>query len=198
MVMLEDLLAHAISLVAEKHGAAIQETFGVELVVPTTPFPRITMKDAYALLKTEGYKLPPERKGDLDPGAERALGAYVKEEFGHDYVFVTDWPATVRAFYHMRLESDHLLTKSFDLLGKGIELATGAQREHRVKQLTDQALEKGLGLELLQNYINYFRYGCPPHGGFGLGLGRLMMVLLGLPSIREAVYLFRGPNRLEP
>lgn len=198
MVMLEDLLAHAISLVAEKHGAAIQETFGVELVVPTTPFPRITMKDAYALLKAEGYKLPPERKGDLDPGAERALGAYVKEKFGHDYVFVTDWPATVRAFYHMRLESDHLLTKSFDLLGKGIELATGAQREHRVKQLTDQALEKGLGLELLQNYINYFRYGCPPHGGFGLGLGRLMMVLLGLPSIREAVYLFRGPNRLEP
>ena len=126
------------------------------------------------------------------------MGEYVKEKYGNDFVFVKDWPATVRAFYHMRFEDQPLLTMSFDLLGKGLELTTGAQREHRYEVLKVQAIEKGLGVELLQNYLNYFRYGCPPHGGLGLGLNRLLMVMLNLPSIRDAVYLFRGPNRLEP
>jgi len=90
------------------------------------------------------------------------------------------------------------LTKSFDLLGRGLEITTGAQREHRYEVLKNQALAKGLTLPPIQNYLNYFRYGCPPHGGLGLGLSRLLMVMLDLSNIREAVYLFRGPNRLEP
>ena len=98
----------------------------------------------------------------------------------------------------MVYEDNHALTKSFDLLGRGLEITTGAQREHRYEVLKNQALEKGLTLPPIQNYLNYFRYGCPPHGGLGLGLSRLLMVMLDLPNIREAVYLFRGPNRLEP
>ena len=198
MKFAEGWLAYVYQVVKEKHGEVIQQTFDVKIEVPSVPFPRLTMAEAYQILKDQDYKLPPERKGDLDPGAERALGAYVKEKYGNDFVFVTDWPFTVRPFYHMLSEENPLLTKSFDLLGRGLEITTGAQREHRVEQLTQQALQKGLTLSPIQNYLDYFRYGCPPHGGFGLGLSRLLMVMLNLPNIREAVYLFRGPNRLIP
>lgn len=198
MTFAENWLSYVYAEVKARHGDAIKEVFGVELEVPQVPFPRLTMSEAYQILKDQGYKLPPERKGDLDPGAERALGAYVKERFGNDFVFVKDWPIAVRPFYHMRFEDRPELTKSFDLLGRGLEITTGAQREHRFEVLKNQALEKGLTLPPIQNYLNFFRYGCPPHGGLGLGLSRLLMVMLDLPNIREAVYLFRGPNRLEP
>ena len=198
MTFAEKLLAHAYQAVKEKHHDAIVENFGVELEVPQTPFPRMTMSEAYQILKSLDYKLPPEKKGDLDPGAERALGDFVKKEYGNDFVYVTDWPFTVRPFYHMLHPDNQALTRSFDLLGKGLEITTGAQREHRYEILAKQALDKGLTLEPIQNYLNYFRYGCPPHGGLGMGLSRLLMVMLNLPSIREAVFLFRGPNRLEP
>lgn len=198
MTFAENWLSYVYAEVKARHGDAIKEVFGVELEVPQVPFPRLTMSEAYQILKDQGYKLPPERKGDLDPGAERALGAYVKERFGNDFVFVKDWPIAVRPFYHMRFEDRPELTKSFDLLGRGLEITTGAQREHRFEVLKNQAMEKGLTLPPIQNYLNFFRYGCPPHGGLGLGLSRLLMVMLDLPNIREAVYLFRGPNRLEP
>lgn len=198
MTFAEKLLAHAYQAVKEKHHDAIVENFGVELEIPQTPFPRMTMSEAYQILKSLDYKLPPEKKGDLDPGAERALGDFVKKEYGNDFVYVTDWPFTVRPFYHMLHPDNQALTRSFDLLGKGLEITTGAQREHRYEILVKQALDKGLTLKPIQNYLNYFRYGCPPHGGLGMGLSRLLMVLLNLPSIREAVFLFRGPNRLEP
>jgi aspartyl-tRNA synthetase len=90
------------------------------------------------------------------------------------------------------------LTYSFDLLWNGLEITTGAQREHRYHVLLRQAEEKGLSPEPMSDYLNCFRFGCPPHGGFGLGLGRLLMAMLGLESIRDATFLFRGPNRLTP
>src|ERR1044071_9307530 len=90
------------------------------------------------------------------------------------------------------------LTLSLDLLWKGLEGTTRAQREHRHEVLAGQAAEKGMNLEPMAYYANAFRYGCPPHGGFGMGLNRMLMVLLGLGSIREATFLFRGPNRLTP
>ncbi len=194
----ERWLQYIYKRVKETHGEAIQEYFGVDLVVPEVPFPRLTMAEAYAILKDQNYALPPEKKGDIDPGGERLLGQYVKEKYGNDFVFIIDWPIAVRPFYHMRHEDNPGLTKSFDLLGSGLEITTGAQREHRYDILLRQAEEKGLHAEPIQDYLNFFRYGCPPHGGFGLGLARLMMVMLNLPNIREAVYLFRGPNRLTP
>jgi aspartyl-tRNA synthetase len=149
-------------------------------------------------LKEVGYELPPEKKGDLDPGGERALAQYIKEKHGHDFFFLIDWPIQVRPFYHMRHPDDQKLTRSFDLIAGGLEIATGAQREHRYEVLKKQALEVGLGLENIQFYLDFFRFGCPPHGGFGMGLSRLLMVLLQIQNIRETVYLFRGPNRLHP
>ncbi len=198
MNFMERWLAYTYEKVIEKHADAVKETFDVDLEVPRIPFPRITMADAHKLLKEEGYKLPPEKLHDLDPGAERALGNYFKEKEGHDYVFVTDWPFDARPFYHMLDPDNQEITRSFDLLGRGLEVATGAQREHRYEVLKKQALAKGLTLEPIQDYLNFFRYGTPPHGGFGFGLSRFLMILLNLSNIREAVYIFRGPTRLSP
>jgi len=198
MAFQENWLQYCYARVKELHGDAIKETFDVDLVVPQVPFPRIPMREAIEILKSRGYVMPADKKGDIDPAGEREIAAYVKEKYNHDFVFLTDWPVTVRPFYHMRLDGDDTLTRSFDLIANGLEITTGAQREHRVEVLTKQAFEKGLTLEPIQYYLDFFRYGCPPHGGFGLGLSRLMMVLLNLPNIREAVYIFRGPTRLNP
>jgi len=188
----ERMLAHALGAVAGEHGAAIRELCGTEVVVPAVPFPRITLAAAHDILGRSG------ERADLDPAGERAIAAHVAERTGHEFVFVTEYPASVRPFYHMRPAGQQQLTCSFDLLWQGLEITTGAQREHRYDVLVRQAAEKGLSTEPMRDYLECFRYGCPPHGGFGLGLGRLLMVLLGLESIREAMFLFRGPNRLTP
>ena len=198
MAFEENWLQYVYTRVKELHGEAVKETFGVDLVVPTVPFPRIPMREAVEILKSRGYTLPADKKGDIDPGGEREIAAYVKEKFNHDFVYLTDWPIGVRPFYHMRLEGDETLTRSYDLIANGLEITTGAQREHRPDVLARQAIEKGLHTEPIQFYIDFFRFGCPPHGGFGLGLSRLLMVMLNLPNIREAVYIFRGPTRLNP
>ncbi|MFI6489219.1 aspartate--tRNA(Asn) ligase [Streptomyces sp. NPDC050564] len=197
MAFEEQMLTHAITKVAAAHGGAIRETFGVEVTVPTTPFPRITMAEAQEILRAKGWD--PERiKEDLDPEGERRISAHIKEQSGHEWVFITHYPTGIRPFYHMRPADDWSVTLSFDLLWKGLEVTTGAQREHRYDVLLKQAAEKGMNTEPMQDYLNCFRFGCPPHGGLGMGLGRVLMVLLGLDSIREATFLFRGPNRLTP
>lgn len=197
MVFEEQMLTHAVAKVADVHGEAIRETFGVDVTVPTTPFPRVTMAEAQKILRAVGWD-PAGEKEDLDPEGERGISAHFKEKTGHEWVFITHYPTSIRPFYHMRPENDPGSTLSFDLLWKGLEVTTGAQREHRYDVLLKQAAEKGMSTEPLQDYLNAFRFGCPPHGGLGMGLGRVLMVLLGLDSIREAAFLFRGPNRLTP
>jgi aspartyl/asparaginyl-tRNA synthetase len=179
----ERMLAHVLRAVAAEHD--------VPVTVPKTPFPRITMAEARKLLGELG-------EGDLNPEGERLTGAHIAREFGHEFVFVTDYPASVRPFYHMRPADNARSTLSFDLLWKGMEITTGAQREHRYDVLLAQAAEKGLSPEPMRAYLDCFRFGCPPHGGFAIGLGRLLMVALGLESLRDATFLFRGPNRLTP
>lgn len=192
----EEWLAYVIGRIAALHGDEIKKHFGVDVIVPTTPFPRITLDDARHVLARGGHDIP--HKSDLDPEGERRLAQYVKESFGHEFVFVTDYPASVRAFYHMRYEDRPDVTKSFDLLWKGLEITTGAQREHRLDILKRQAVERGFHLDPLQDYLSFFRYGCPPHGGMGVGLTRLLMMILGVNNVREVTYLYRGPNRLTP
>ncbi|MBN9175653.1 MAG: aspartate--tRNA(Asn) ligase [Microbacterium sp.] len=194
--MQEELLATAIAAVKEKHGAEIEELFGVEVVVPTLPFPRIPLAEARDIVKARGHETQ-RIDGDLEPEGERQVSAHVEETFGHQFVFVTDYHPEIRPFYHMR-DAETGLTKSYDLLFKGVEITTGAQREHRIDVLERQAVEKGLDLGGLEHYLDFFRYGVPPHGGFGMGLARVLMLLLGESSIREVTFLFRGPTRLAP
>jgi len=194
--MQEELLQFAFQAVKDKHGDEIQELFGIEVQVPQIPFPRIPLAEARRIVAERGYEIP-RTDGDLDPEGERQISAYVEETYGHQFVFITDYHPEIRAFYHMR-DPETGLTKSYDLLFKGVEITTGAQREHRVDILIEQAKEKGLDPEHLDFYFDFFRYGAPPHGGFGMGLARVLMLLLGESSIREVTYLFRGPTRLAP
>ncbi|HWX75725.1 MAG TPA: aspartate--tRNA(Asn) ligase, partial [Solirubrobacteraceae bacterium] len=195
MAFEERWLAHVFALVAREHGEQIERTFGARVLVPEVPFPRVTLAEAKELLGARGEPVPAL---DLDPPSERALSEIIAETHGHEFAFVTDYPTAVRAFYHMRHAEDPGLTKSFDLLWRGIELTTGAQREHRYEQLVAQAREKGVEPESISYYLDFFRFGCPPHGGFGFGLTRLLMQLLGQDNVREVTYLYRGPHRLLP
>lgn len=197
MKMQEELLVAAISAVKEKHGEEIKELFDVDVVVPTIPFPRIPLAEAKKIVAERGYEVP-RNDDDMDPEGERQIAAYVAEKYGHEFVFLTDYATSIRPFYHMRNAEDQTITNSYDLIWRGTEITTGAQREHRIDILEAQAREKGLDPTELEFYLDFFRYGVPPHGGFGMGLSRVMMLMLHQPNLREVTYLFRGPNRLTP
>lgn len=197
MVMEEQWLHHVLHAVKGQLGARIEAEFETEIVVPDLPFPRVPMNEALEIVAASGYAMPND-KPDLDPEGERIVARYVKEKYGHDFVFVTDYPWSVRPFYHMKHPDDPALTRSFDLLWKGLEVTTGAQREHRYDVLVEQLYEKGLTTAPVQFYLDFFKYGCPPHGGFGFGLARMLMSLLDVNNLRQVTYLFRGPNRLMP
>jgi Aspartyl/asparaginyl-tRNA synthetases len=197
MKLHEELLVAAFTAVKERHGEEIAALFDVEVTVPTVPFPRIPLAEAKEIVKSRGYEVPRD-DDDMDPEGERQISAYVKETYGHEFVFLTDYAASIRPYYHMRHDDDPGLTKSYDLIFNGTEISTGAQREHRVDILEAQAVEKGLDPKELADYLNFFRYGVPPHGGFGMGLARVLMLMLHEASIREVTYLFRGPTRLTP
>ena len=197
MKMEEELLTYALAKVKEKHGDKIIELYGpeYEVIVPSLPFPRMKLCDVYAELeKRYGYSVPDELKGDLTTEAERMTKQLCRDMFNHEFLFITDYDAKERAFYHMRDENG--VPQGYDLIWRGVEITTGAQREHRYDVLKAQAEEKGLA-EDVKFYLEFFKYGCPPHGGFGIGIDRLTMLFLGL-SIKEAEFLFRGPNRLTP
>ena len=197
MKMEEELLAYALAKVKAAHGDEIVSLFGeeYELKVPTLPFPRMKLCDVYAELeKRYGYTVPAELHGDLTTEAERMTKQLARDMFDHEFLFITDYDAKERAFYHMRDETG--VPQGYDLIWRGVEITTGAQREHRYDVLKAQAEEKGLADDV-KFYLEFFKYGCPPHGGFGIGIDRLTMLFLGL-SIKEAQFLFRGPNRLTP
>jgi aspartyl-tRNA synthetase len=174
----------------------LNDKLDLHLEIPKIPFPKITMKEAKEKLSKAGVKS--ERIFDLSSEEEIELSKIIKKETGHDFVFLTDWPIEGRPFYHMRHEDNPKLTKSFDLLYKGLEVTTGAQREHRPEVLEKQAKEKGMDFAAIKDYLNFFRYGCPPHGGVGIGPGRLIQRILNLPSVKEATFLPRDVKRLRP
>ncbi|MBI1957090.1 MAG: aspartate--tRNA(Asn) ligase [Candidatus Niyogibacteria bacterium] len=192
----ERFIAVMLKAVKEKYGEKIKATFDRGVVVPKIPFPKVTLAEAKTILKKLG--VPSESDGDLNPEEERELSDHIKEKEGHEFVFVTDYPKEFRAFYHMRQTDDPNITKGFDLLFDGLEITTGAQREHRYDILVKQAKEKGLKLDSIKFYLEFFKYGCPPHGGLGFGPTRFLMKILGLGNVREVTYLYRGVKRLEP
>jgi len=195
MKMEEDLLTYMLEQVKAKYGDEIEATFGIPVIVPKKPFPIVKLADLYKGLEEDfGYTVPDSEKGDLTTDAERLSYEWVKKHFDHEFLFVTDYSAEKRAFYHMRDEKG--IPQGYDLIWRGTEITTGAQREHRYEILKAQAEEKGLKDDVAF-YLEFFKYGCPPHGGFGLGLDRLTMLLMGM-HINEAMFLFRSPKRLTP
>jgi len=191
-----DLMDVEEAMIIEGFRAVLAKFPEIDITIPARPFPRFTMLEAKEILAKLGIESPEEH--DISPEEERAICEYVKKEMNHDFVFITEYHKSKSAFYHMRVTEDSDRSRRADLLYRGLEVTTLAQREHRPEVLTKQAEEKGMSLEPLKDYINFFRYGCPPHGGAGLGPARFIMKMLDLPNVREATYLPRDVKRLNP
>ncbi len=190
-----EMIAYGLKKVKERYGEKIKEIFGVEVVVPSLPFPQMKLKDIYdELEKRYDFTVPEEEKTDLTTEAERLCERLAKDKFNHEFLVVTDYPPDKRAFYHMRRNG---ILQGYDLIWKGIEITSGAQREHRYEEIKKNAEEKGLGDDV-KFYLEFFKYGIPPHGGFAIGVDRLIMLLLNIPTIKDTMFLFRGPDRLTP
>jgi aspartyl-tRNA synthetase len=192
MDLVENMMKQVISNVKEERKSEL-ELLKVDLKVPKK-IPRIPMSELKKMLAKQGKKL--KEDDDLDAEAERMIGDYVLKEYGEEFVFVTEYPAKVRPFYHMRFADKPKATRSFDLLWRGVEVATGAQREHRLPILQKQAKEKDVKIPKI--YEDIFRYGAMPHGGVGFGLDRMTQRMLNLDNTREAVLLPRDTERLTP
>ncbi len=190
----EGMLRYMLEAVKEKYGEEIKKIFDIEIKIPKDSFPRITVKDAKEKLAKAGIKSKDE--GDFSPEEERKISEIVEKETGSEFLFMIDYPHKQRAFYHMKNPNNPELALGFDLFWKGIEITTGAQREHRLENIIENAKERDITEESLKDYFDYFRYGCPPHGGFAIGTERLLMKMLGYGSILETTYLPNTPNRL--
>lgn len=191
----ENLFIAGLTAVKEKYEKEIKELFNVEIIVPTKPFPRIKLEELYKILEEEyGYKMNYEDVGDMNAESEKLASKYVKEKYGHEFVFITDFSAKKRAFYHQRKNG---IPQGADLIWKGCETTTLAIRENNYEILCKQAKEKGLDKDV-KFYLEFFKYGCPPHGGFAIGVDRITMLLLETGSLKETMFIFRGPSRLEP
>ena len=192
----EEMLKYAFDKLYEEYNDNVKEIFGDELPRIENEIPKITLSEAYQVIKENyGYDVEEAEKNDLTTEAERLVCKYAKEKLNSEFIFVTDYPDEKRPFYHMRDENGIL--QGYDLLFRGVELTTGAQREHRYEEIVKNASLKGLG-EDVQFYLEFFKYGCPPHGGFAIGIDRLTMLVLNIPSVKETEFIFRGPNNINP
>ncbi|MBW2968669.1 aspartate--tRNA(Asn) ligase [Candidatus Woesearchaeota archaeon] len=194
MDVIEDLIIHILKWIKEKCKKELA-MFKQKTEIPEK-IPRVPMELCKKYLAEKGKELPEDE--DFDSEAEKIMGSIAREKFGTDFIFVTRYPFKVRPFYHMKPEDDANSTKSFDLLWKGMEICTGAQREHRHDVLKSQAKQKGIDFDKMPDYANIFKWGMPPHGGVGFGLDRIVLLFLGLNNVREAVLLPRDPERIKP
>ena len=196
MAVLRDVLAGIIETFREKYAA---ESRLLKVSLPTVPeqVPHIHFREAQELI----YRLHGvDERGepDLSPQGERWLGEWAQEAYGSDFLYVTGYPTSARAFYTYPDPERPEYSYSFDLIFRGMELVSGAQRLHRYEDYVAVLEERGLPLEPFQGYLDVFRFGMPPHGGFAIGLERLLMQLIGLPNIRLATLFPRDIHRLTP
>lgn len=190
MVILENLVNHVYKDVAEK-GAKYLEILGVELKIPELPFKRITYDEAINIASAAGEDL--EWGDDLTTEAEHIIGKSVGEHY-----FIVDWPTKIKPFYAMPHEDKPEICKGFDMMHPRMELSSGAQRVHQYDLLKSRIEEQGLNPDGFEFYLKAFRYGMPPHSGWGLGTERLLMTMLGIENIREVVLFPRDRRRLSP
>ena len=192
--ILEDTVVAAISSVRDQ-GKDLLALLEVKLTVPRLPLPRVTYSEAIEILNGQGKRI---RDGeDIDTEGEKIVAGEMVRR-GHEMYFLTEYPTDVKPFYVMAKPEDPEYSFSFDLEYKGDEMASGGQREHRYSVLLENMKKRGIDPAGFEFYLAPFRYGMPPHGGWGLGLDRLVQKLLDLPNIREAILFPRDRNRLSP
>lgn len=191
MEFLEDAVAGSYKYVAENCQRQLQ-VLGLDLHVPKVPFQRVTYTKALELASEKpGAKM--QWGDDLDTETERFLGETIGEHY-----FLTDWPSSIKPYYTLPYEDKPEVCRGFDLMHPRMELASGAQRVHEYNLLVERIKEKGLDPDGFEFYLKAFRYGMPPHAGWGLGLSRMVMTMLKLDNIRDAVIFPRDRRRLVP
>ncbi|MFB6190909.1 MAG: aspartate--tRNA(Asn) ligase [Candidatus Nanohaloarchaea archaeon] len=180
---------------AKKRAADDLDVLGVELEVPEEDFPRITFEKAREILKEE-YDHVPEDDNDLDTKGEKLLGEHFEEK-GHPAFFVVGYPD--EKFYYMQdVEGDETASRKFDLIYRGLELSSGGQRQHDLETLEEYMDRQGADPENFSFYLEAFKFGMPPHGGYGLGIDRLVKQVAGLDNVQESILFPRTPERLTP
>ncbi|KAF3593652.1 hypothetical protein DY000_02027697 [Brassica cretica] len=157
---------------------------------------KLTFAEGIQMLKEAGVQADP--LGDLNTETERKLGEPVREKYDTEFYILHRYPSAVRPFYTMPCADDPNYSNSFDVFIRGEEIISGAQRVHDPELLTEQAKRFGIDVETIKTYIDSFRYGAPPHGGFGVGLERVVMLFCGLNNIRKTSLFTRDPLRLAP
>lgn len=191
------LMQHITNALGEKNQKEL-ELLGMEL--PQVPegelFPHMKLREAQELIKKE-TGVDKTNEPDLEPEDERWLCEYASKELGSDFIFITHYPVGKRPFYTMEDENDPGFTKSFDLLFRGVEITTGGQRVHNLETLKAKAADKGLDLTKFDFYFQAFRFGIPPHGGWGMGLERLTAKFAGVANVKEATLFPRDINRID-
>jgi aspartyl-tRNA synthetase len=194
MDVLEDSFRHTLEQVNERAEDDL-EVLGIDLEVPEEDFPRIKFEEARRILEEE-FDHVPEDENDLDTKGEKLLGEHFMEK-GHPAFFVIGYPQE-KFYYGEAREEDEYQSRRFDFIYKGLELASGGQREHDMERLMDAVEEEGIDPEDISFYLESFKYGMPPHGGYGLGLDRLVQKVAELDNVQEAILFPRTPDRLEP
>ncbi len=192
VMALEEALIQAMLEEAKTSAAREIELLGAQWPKVPKTFPRVPYAEAKKIVKELGVGMG----ADLNDAAERALGEYFSEKYGTDFIFVVDYPEEVRPFYTMPKGDG--LTRGFDLLFRGLEITSGGQRIHQPELIIEQLKKKGMNVEAFKDYIEVFRYGMPPHGGFAIGAERFTQKLLGLPNVRYARAFPRDRHRVTP
>lgn len=195
MEMETGFLQYTMKLLAEEYGDELK-ILGVTLP-KTEQIPMVRFDRAKELV-SEKYNRKIKNPYDLEPEEETLIGQYFKEEYDADFVFVTHYPSKKRPFYAMDDPADPKFTLSFDLLFHGLEITTGGQRIHDYQALREKIAARGMSEEGMDQYLDTFKYGMPPHGGLGIGLERLTMKLVGEDNVRETTLFPRDLSRLEP
>ncbi len=190
MVILENLVSHVYSEVAQK-GKNYLKTLGVEIKIPGTPFRRITYDEAISIARDNGEKI--EWGEDLSTESEHSIGKTIGEHY-----FIVDWPTKIKPFYAMPYENKPEICRAFDMMHPRMELSSGAQRVHSYELLRQRIVDQGMNADGFDFYLSAFRFGMPPHAGWGLGAERLLMTMLGIDNIREVVLFPRDRRRLSP
>ena len=193
MAMIEEIVDHVLRGLKEK-GAKQLALLGKEITVPSRPYPILTYSECIRIVNDGG--LPLKEGEDLGTEGEKIVGDHMMAK-GHDLYFIAEYPEEAKPFYIMEKDGTPY-SFSFDLDYRGQEISSGGQREHRYEKLVERMKKKGLDPEDFSFYLDAFKYGMPPHGGWGIGIERLLVKMLDLPNIREAILFPRDPARLAP
>jgi len=196
MAVVRDVIAAMLDHVRQHHAAELA-LVGATLPDVPQPIPEIDFREAQALI-AQYADWDPRGEPDLAPADEKWLGDWARKKLRSEFLFVTGYPREKRPFYTMPAPNDPIGTNGFDLLFRGTELVTGGQRIHLYSHLVEAARAKGIALESIAGYLEAFRYGMPPHGGFAIGLERFVMLMVGLSNLREAALFPRDIHRLSP